>query len=73
MNDQEHPRKGTAVSKKYQTEESRTSGPAVPEQVSVAIEEVTADVREGLGRFIPLRCGVWLMVAGWRGARCWGG
>jgi transposase-like protein len=36
------------VSKKYQTTTSQANGPAVPESVSVAIEEVTADVREGL-------------------------
>lgn len=36
------------MSKKYQTKQFETSGPAVPEQVSVAIEQVTADVREGL-------------------------
>lgn len=36
------------MSKKYQSEQSRASRPAVPEPVSVAIEEVIADVREGL-------------------------
>jgi putative transposase len=36
------------VSKQYQNEAARASEPVVPESVSVAIEQVTADVREGL-------------------------
>lgn len=36
------------MSKKYQTSQRGAGGPAVPEQVSVTIEQVTADVRQGL-------------------------
>jgi transposase-like protein len=36
------------VSKKYQTRTSEASALAVPEQVSVAMDEVAADMREGL-------------------------
>jgi hypothetical protein len=36
------------VSKKYQTKQPEANRPAVPEPVRVAVEEVTADVREGL-------------------------
>lgn len=59
MNDQVHPRKGTALSKKYQTNQFDTSALAVPEQVSVAMEEIAADVREGL---LALAVGAGLQV-----------
>ncbi|MGH3096714.1 MAG: IS256 family transposase, partial [Streptosporangiales bacterium] len=36
------------MSNKYQTEQSKANDLAVPEQVAVAVQEVTADVREGL-------------------------
>jgi len=39
---------GTAVTKKYRTTELDTSALAVPEQVSVAMKEIAADMREGL-------------------------
>jgi hypothetical protein len=35
------------VSKKYQTKTPDTSALAVPEQVSVAMNEIAADMREG--------------------------
>jgi hypothetical protein len=35
------------MTKKYQTESAETSALAVPEQVSVAIAEIAADMREG--------------------------
>jgi putative transposase len=41
-------RQGTAVTKKYQTTEFDTNTLAVPEQVSVAMNEIAADMREGL-------------------------
>ncbi len=41
-------RQGTAVSKKYQKDEFDTSALAVPKQVSVAMEAIAADMREGL-------------------------
>ena len=37
--------------KKYQTDELDTSALAVPEQVSVAMDEIAADMREGLLAF----------------------
>jgi transposase-like protein len=47
------------LSKKYQTTECDTSALAVPEQVSVAMEEIAADVREGL---LALAVGAGLQV-----------
>ena len=44
---QDHPRKGTGVSKKYETTVSEGTVLAVPEQVSIAMEEVANGVREG--------------------------
>src|SRR5680860_1523193 len=57
---QEHPRRqGTAVTKKYQRTEFDTSALAVPEQVSVAMTEIAADMREGL---LALAVGAGLQV-----------
>ena len=50
---------GTAVSKKYQNNEFDTSALAVPEQVSVAMNEIAADMREGL---LALAVGAGLQV-----------
>jgi putative transposase len=47
------------VTKKYQTTEFDTSALAVPEQVSVAMNEIAADMREGL---LALAVGVGLQV-----------
>ena len=47
------------MSKKYQTEEFDTSPLAVPEQVSVAMDEIAADMREGL---LALAVGTGLQV-----------
>jgi len=47
------------VTKKYQTTEFDTSALAVPEQVSVAMEEIAADMREGL---LALAVGAGLQV-----------
>lgn len=47
------------MSKKYQTDELDTSALAVPEQVSVAMSEIAADVREGL---LALAVGAGLQV-----------
>jgi transposase-like protein len=52
-------RQGTAVTKKYQTTAYDTSKLAVPEQVSVAMEEIAADMREGL---LALAVGAGLQV-----------
>jgi putative transposase len=52
-------RQGTAVTKNYQTTEFDTSALAVPEQVSVAMEEIAADMREGL---LALAVGAGLQV-----------
>ena len=41
-------RKGTAVSKTYQTEDVTAIGIAVPEAVSVSMAEIADDLREGL-------------------------
>ena len=42
------------MTKKYQTTGFDTSALAVPEQVSVAMAEITADHREGLpSRWVP--------------------
>jgi putative transposase len=49
------------LSKKYQNNVSDTSGLAVPEQVSVAMEEIAADMREGL---LALAVGTGLQVMG---------
>ncbi len=54
-------RQGTAVTKKYQTAESDTSKLAVPEQVSVAMEEIPADMGVGL---LALAVGAGLQVMG---------
>ncbi len=47
------------MSKNYQNNESETSALAVPEQVSVAMEEIVADMREGL---LALAVGAGLQV-----------
>lgn len=47
------------MTKKYQTNELDTSALAVPEQVSVAMEEIAADMREGL---LALAVGAGLQV-----------
>src|SRR5688500_5899408 len=52
-------RKGTAVRKTYQNEETSTSRPAVPESVSVALAELAEDMREGL---LALAVGTGLQV-----------
>jgi transposase-like protein len=49
------------VTKKYQTTEVDTSALAVPAQVSVAMEEIAADMREGL---LALAVGAGLQVMG---------
>ena len=53
--------KGTAVDKDYQTAKIDTSARAVPEQVSIALGEITADLREGL---LALAVGAGLQVLG---------
>ncbi|MBK8459515.1 MAG: IS256 family transposase [Micropruina sp.] len=52
-------RQGTAVTKKYQRTGFDTSKLAVPEQVSVAMAEIAADMREGL---LALAVGAGLQV-----------
>ncbi len=52
-------RQGTAVTKKYQMNEFDASTLAVPEQVSVAMGEIAADLREGL---LALAVGAGLQV-----------
>jgi len=47
------------VTKKYQMSELDTSAVAVPEQVSVAMNEIAADMREGL---LALAVGAGLQV-----------
>ena len=47
------------MSKKYQTSVSEVTAPAVPEQLSVAMEEVAADLQEGL---LALAVGAGLQV-----------
>jgi hypothetical protein len=42
------------VTKTYQTNEIATSALAVPEHVTVAVNELAADVREGLLAPMPL-------------------
>jgi transposase-like protein len=49
------------MTKKYQTKTSETSALAVPEQVSVAMEEIAADMQEGL---LALAVGAGLQVMG---------
>ena len=56
---QDDPRQGTAVTKKYQKIEFDTSALAVPVQVSVAMDEIAADLREGL---LALAVGAGLQV-----------
>lgn len=53
------PRKGTAVGKTYQNSHSETSGPAVPEQVTVALGEIAESAQEGL---LALAVGTGLQV-----------
>lgn len=48
MNDQEYLRKGTVTIRDYQNNESDTSTHAVSEQVSMAMSEIAAGMREGL-------------------------
>jgi transposase-like protein len=50
---------GTAVTKKYQTYATDTNALAVPEQVSIAMTEIGADMREGL---LALAVGAGLQV-----------
>src|SRR4051794_3131974 len=52
-------RQGTAVIKKYQMDEFDASKLAVPEQVSVAMDGIAADLREGL---LALAVGAGLQV-----------
>ncbi len=52
-------RKGTAVRKIYQNQKIDTSQPIVPEQVSVALDELTGELREGL---LALAVGTGLQV-----------
>ena len=56
---QDDPRQGTAVTKKYQRTALDTSALAVPEQVSVAMEEIASEMREGL---LALAVGAGLQV-----------
>jgi putative transposase len=49
------------LSKKYQNNVSDSSRLAVPEQVSVAMEEIASDMREG---FLALAVGTLLQVMG---------
>ena len=56
---QEPTRQGTAVTKKYQRTTFDTSVLAVPEQVSVAMNEIAADMQEGL---LALAVGAGLQV-----------
>lgn len=61
---QDATKKGTTVSKRYQNKGSNTPGApeiAVPEQVSIAMEEIAANVREGL---LALAVGTGLQVMG---------
>jgi hypothetical protein len=51
--------KGTAVDKNYQTSKIDTTRIAVPEQVSIALGEITTDLREGL---LALAVGAGLQV-----------
>jgi hypothetical protein len=48
------------VQKNYQMTDMEACAPVVPEQVSVALAELTCEVREG--------CWPWLWVPG---CRCW--
>jgi putative transposase len=66
---QEHPWKGTAVSKEYQKKTARTSTAdeprtrgSVPDVVNVAMSEIAADVREGL-LAIAVGAGLQVMTA----------
>ena len=47
------------MSKKYQTTVPEETAPAVPEQVSIAMEEITSDLQEGL---LALAVGAGLQV-----------
>ena len=59
---QDDPKKqGTTVTKKYQTTTIDTNSLAVPEQVSVAMGEIAADMQEGL---LALAVGTGLQVMG---------
>ena len=49
------------MTKKYQTKTSETSALAVPAHVSVAMDEIAADMREGL---LALAVGAGLQVMG---------
>ena len=51
--------KGTAVDKQYQTAEIDSTRIAVPEQISIALDEIAADLREGL---LALAVGAGLQV-----------
>jgi putative transposase len=55
------PSKGTAVDKDYQTTKIDSTGIAVPEQVSIALGEIAADLREGL---LALAVGAGMQVLG---------
>src|SRR3954451_16836169 len=54
-------RQGTAVTKKYQTTVPDATAVAVPDHVSIAMEEIAADLREGL-LALALAVGAWLQV-----------
>jgi putative transposase len=56
-----HLKKGTTVTKKYQTRAFDTSALAVPEQVSVAMNEIAENMSEGL---LALAVGAGLQVMG---------
>jgi putative transposase len=56
-----HLKKGTTVTKKYQTTSFDTSALAVPEQVSVAMDEIAENMSEGL---LALAVGAGLQVMG---------
>ena len=53
--------KGTAVDKQYQTPEIDSPRIAVPERISVAPDEIAADLREGL---LALAVGAGMQVLG---------
>lgn len=48
MGDQEHPWKGNAVGQKYQMTVPDATPLAAPEPVSIVMDEIAADMREGL-------------------------
>jgi len=54
-------RQGTAVTKKYQTTVPDATALALPDQVSIAMDQIAADMREGL---LALAVGAGLQVMG---------